>query len=79
MLIVLGGLPGTGKTTVAREIVALLPATFLRIDTIDQSLRASGVLAGEVGLRAIWWRMHWLARTLRRGSAWWRTASIRCR
>lgn len=49
MLIVLGGLPGTGKTTVAREIVALLPATFLRIDTIEQSLRASGVLAGDVG------------------------------
>ncbi|MGJ7615381.1 MULTISPECIES: AAA family ATPase [unclassified Variovorax] len=49
MLIVLGGLPGTGKTTIAREIVALLPATCLRIDTIEQSLRASGVLAGDVG------------------------------
>lgn len=49
MLIVLGGLPGSGKTTIALEIVALLPATFLRIDTIEQSLRSAGVLAGEVG------------------------------
>ncbi len=49
MLIVLGGLPGTGKTTIAREIVALLPATCLRIDTIEQSLRSAGLLAGDVG------------------------------
>ena len=49
MLIVLGGLPGTGKTTIAREIVALIPCAYLRIDTIEQALRSSGALAGEVG------------------------------
>lgn len=49
MLIVLGGLPGTGKTTTAREIVALLPATYLRIDSVEQALRSSGALAGDVG------------------------------
>jgi len=49
MLIVLGGLPGTGKTTIAWEIVALIPCAYLRIDTIEQALRSSGALAGEVG------------------------------
>ncbi|WP_371126640.1 AAA family ATPase [Variovorax sp. EL159] len=35
MLIVLGGLPGTGKTTIAREIVARSRAVYLRIDAIE--------------------------------------------
>jgi len=49
MLIVLGGLPGSGKTTIAREIAALVPCVYLRIDTIEQALRLAGVLAGDVG------------------------------
>jgi predicted kinase len=49
MLIVLGGLPGTGKTTIAREIAALVPCVYLRIDTIEQALRSTDALAGEVG------------------------------
>lgn len=49
MLIVLGGLPGTGKTTIAREIAELVPAVYLRIDTIEQALRSARVLAGDVG------------------------------
>lgn len=49
MLIVLAGLPGSGKTTVAREIVARLPAVYLRIDSIEQALVSAKVLAGEVG------------------------------
>jgi len=48
MLIVLGGLPGTGKTTIARELVARLPAAYLRIDTIEHALRKAGELH-EVG------------------------------
>jgi predicted kinase len=44
MLIVLGGLPGSGKTTVAREIVARSPCVYLRIDTIEQALKKAGTL-----------------------------------
>ncbi|WP_225152486.1 AAA family ATPase [Bradyrhizobium sp. NBAIM08] len=41
-LIVFGGLPGTGKTTIARELTARLAATYLRIDAIEQPLRDAG-------------------------------------
>lgn len=35
----LSGLPGTGKTTLARGLAAYLGATHLRIDTLEQGLR----------------------------------------
>ena len=49
MLIVFGGLPGTGKTTLARRVAQQKRATYLRIDSIEQAIRDSGMLAGEVG------------------------------
>ncbi|SDL16593.1 Predicted kinase [Modicisalibacter muralis] len=49
MLIVIGGLPGTGKTTIARELANRCQATYLRIDSIEQTLRNARVLADEVG------------------------------
>jgi predicted kinase len=49
MLIVFSGLPGTGKTTVARELAARLSAVYLRIDAIEQALVSAKVLIGEVG------------------------------
>jgi predicted kinase len=49
MLIVFGGLPGTGKTTLARAFAQERLATYLRIDTIEQALRSSDMLAGDVG------------------------------
>src|SRR4051812_17310242 len=48
-LIVLGGLPGAGKTTIARRVAAFSGAAYLRIDAIEQALRDSGMLAGDVG------------------------------
>ncbi|MEQ3550480.1 AAA family ATPase [Pseudonocardia nematodicida] len=37
-LIVVGGLPGTGKSSIARAYVAATGAAYLRIDTIEQTL-----------------------------------------
>jgi predicted kinase len=43
MLIVFGGLPGTGKTTLAREVSRRLSATYLRIDTFEQAILQSRI------------------------------------
>ncbi len=40
MLIVFGGLPGTGKTTIAKALAAKHMATYLRIDEIEPALRS---------------------------------------
>ena len=39
MLIIFGGLPGTGKTVIARELARQIGAVYLRIDTIEQVIR----------------------------------------
>jgi predicted kinase len=47
-LIAFAGLPGTGKTTVARELAKQIGAVYLRIDTIEQALRNSRPFKGEI-------------------------------
>lgn len=49
MLIIFGGLPGTGKTTIARALAKQLGAVHVRVDTIEQNIRASAVLKSDVG------------------------------
>jgi len=48
MLIVLSGLPGVGKTTIARELARSLAAVYVRIDSIEQALQQAGaIVEGE--------------------------------
>ncbi len=49
MLIVFSGLPGTGKTTIARELAGRIAAVYLRIDVIEQTLRDAGMAPGACG------------------------------
>ncbi len=49
MLIVFAGLPGSGKTTIARALALRLGATYLRIDTIEQAVRDAGLTNDELG------------------------------
>jgi predicted kinase len=48
MLMIFGGLPGSGKSTIAGLLARRLRATYLRIDTIEQTLRACGTLPDGV-------------------------------
>jgi predicted kinase len=43
MLVVLSGLPGVGKTTIARELTRATGAVYVRIDSIEQALRIAGL------------------------------------
>lgn len=43
MLVVFSGLPGVGKTTLARSTAARLSAAFVRIDELDSALRRAGI------------------------------------
>lgn len=49
MLIIFGGLPGSGKTTIARVLAKALGAVHVRVDTIEQNIRASGAEVGSAG------------------------------
>lgn len=53
MLIIFAGLPGVGKTSIARALAQRLDAVFLRIDTIEQVLadvHADDVVRADPGL-----------------------------
>src|SRR6202030_936512 len=48
MLIILGGLPGTGKTTIARELARQLGAVHVRVDSLEEAILDSGVLSSPI-------------------------------
>lgn len=56
-LIVFAGLPGSGKTTLARAIADYLQATFLRIDTFEAAITSTlaSVAGNPVGYVAAEW------------------------
>ncbi len=47
-LIVMSGLPGTGKTTLSRPLARALRAVYVRVDTIEQAIRSSTIAPVEV-------------------------------
>jgi predicted kinase len=49
LLVVFGGLPGSGESTLARELARRLSASYIRIDTIEQALKAAGLAVGATG------------------------------
>lgn len=49
MLTVFGGLPGSGKTTLASRLAKSLNAVYLRIDTIEQAIKEALHLSADVG------------------------------
>jgi predicted kinase len=59
-LVVFAGLPGTGKSTLARMVAARLGAVWLRVDTIEAALLKAGMngsfetgLAAYIGVRDV--------------------------
>jgi predicted kinase len=49
VLVIMAGLPATGKTTVARGLARALGAVHLRIDTIEQAVVRSGIGTHPLG------------------------------
>ena len=48
LLIAFSGLPGVGKTVIARELASQIGAVYLRVDSIEQTLRASHAVTGPI-------------------------------
>src|ERR1035441_4535003 len=48
MLIIFGGLPAVGKTTVARELARQLGAGHIRVASIEQAILDSGMISSPL-------------------------------
>ncbi|WP_323455106.1 AAA family ATPase [Rhizobium sp. Root491] len=44
MLVIFGGLPGSGKSTVAQALARRIKALYLRVDTVEQAIRTTAPL-----------------------------------
>ncbi|UEM19203.1 AAA family ATPase [Skermanella mucosa] len=49
MLVVLSGLPGTGKTTIGKALAAKQSGTYIRVDEIEHALAYSANLSCDLG------------------------------
>ncbi|MEH3046635.1 AAA family ATPase [Sphingomonas adhaesiva] len=49
MIIVLSGLPGTGKTTIGKAVAAKRSAAYIRVDEIEHALRQYSGFDGDIG------------------------------
>jgi predicted kinase len=49
MLIVLSGLPGTGKTTIAKALITRLAATYVRVDEIEHAIARHAGSGNNIG------------------------------
>lgn len=47
-LVSLAGLPASGKSTIARSLADRIGGIWLRIDSIEQAIRDSGVVPGDI-------------------------------
>ncbi len=54
MLIIFGGLPGVGKTTLAKALAKRTHAVYLRVDTVEQVLKREAALEGPEGYMVCW-------------------------
>ena len=66
-LIEFGGLPGTGKSTLAGLLAERSGAVWLRIDEIEGAMRRNGLTAGQTGVTAYSIAHDLAASHLRRG------------
>jgi predicted kinase len=49
VLIVLAGLPGSGKSSIAQALAKQIGAVWLRIDSIEQAIKEAGLIPNEAG------------------------------
>jgi predicted kinase len=49
VLVIVGGLPATGKTTICREVVRRTFAVHVRVDTIEQAIVDAGLAEQPIG------------------------------